>query len=171
MKFFLLLGWSIFHVIWYFCIKVLSFRTKTNNNDHRNNKNGKIVIWNNLFVYLATWKCLFFKMCNWNTSYSYHIGISKRFIIRTESNRGLWKHTFFCDKASRCHLHGADRRCLSNMATCSRGKFCIQIGVEVGAGKACLRWRVLIQLPRKRCRPWQYKSAARKLWRILIEIT
>lgn len=109
--------------------------------------------------FLATWKCLFFKMCNWIVLYGY-IGTSiAQFITRARSSRGrcIFSSSFFFfhDEAFRCHPHGAriaSRRYFSNMATCSRGKFCIQIAMEVEASKACLRWRVLIQLPRKRCR-------------------
>lgn len=44
-------------------------------------------------------------------------------------------------------------RCPSNIiVVCLRDKFCIQMDVEVGAGKACLRWRMYVQFWRKRCR-------------------
>lgn len=50
--------------------------------------------------------------------------------------RQLSKSIFFRDKAFRCwqcRPQGKDRRCFSDIIVCLRGKFCIQIDVEVEA--------------------------------------
>lgn len=77
------------------------------------------------------------------------------YYLRHEQPRALKAYFFPRQSISTSFTGRGNRRprvSLSNMATCSCGKFCIQIGAEVGASKACLRWRVLTQLPRKRCR-------------------
>lgn len=115
---------------------------------------------------------MFFEIIDWIVdSYDRYIGItiSMLWVITyaKDNLRRFFKSVFFCDKVFRCCQYrpqSEDRRCLSNIVMCLHGKFCIQIDVEVEAGKTFL-WLTNarpILAEKMSVRPWQGAKVRRE---------